>query len=223
MDTPPNIDVRIDVYIDLICPWCLIGKRHLDAALVQCEQITPHTKAQVRWHSVQLLPDIPTQGLDFKPFYIRRLGGPEALRQRQAQVNAAAAQAGFQIDFGGISYMPNTLQAHQLSKFASARLSSAHFAQLLERLFAAHFRHGQNLGDRSTLLQIAADSGLDADAAAHWMDSGAGHPLPLDVPGVPFYVFNHTLALSGAQPVEVLLDAMQQAATITTTTTTSLN
>lgn len=217
MDTPLNIDV----YIDLICPWCLIGKRHLDSALVQWEQIAPHTKAQVRWHSVQLLPDIPAQGLDFNTFYLRRLGGAEPLRQRQAQVNAAAAQAGFQIDFSGIPYMPNTLQAHQLLNFASAHLSSAHFAQLLERLFAAHFSLGQNLGDRSTALQIAAESGLDADAAAQSMDSGAGQPLPLNVPGVPFYVFNHTLALSGAQPVSVLLDAMQHAAT--KTTTTSLN
>ncbi len=213
--------LNIDVYIDLICPWCLIGKRHLDAALVQWEQIAPHTKAQVRWHSVQLLPDIPAQGLDFNTFYLQRLGGPQALRQRQAQVNAAAAHAGFQFDFGGITYMPNTLQAHQLLNFASAPLSSAHFAQLLERLFAAHFSLGQNLGDRATLLQIAEQATLDTDAAARWMDSGAGQPLPLDVPGVPFYVFNHTLALSGAQPVSVLLDAMQQAATTTTTTTTT--
>lgn len=208
MDTP----LHIDVYIDLICPWCLIGKRHLDSALAQWEQIAPHVEVDVRWHSVQLLPDIPTGGLDFNMFYLQRLGGPEALHQRQVQVNAAAAQVGFQIDFNGIPHMPNTLHAHQLLNFASARLSPTHFAQLLERMFTAHFRNGQNLGLRSTLLQFAAEFGLDADATAQSMDNRMEIQRPLDVPGVPFFVFNRRLALSGAQPVEVMLNAMQQAA-----------
>ena len=133
------------------------------------------------------------------------------MRQRQAQVNAAAGKAGFQIDFTGIPRMPNTMQAHQLLGFASTRLAAEPFAVLLEHLFASHFHLGSNLGDRDTLLRMAASHGLDPVALEAWMASGAGQPQALDVPGVPFFVFNRTLALSGAQPPDVLLDAMRQA------------
>ncbi len=203
--------LTIDIYLDLICPWCLIGKRHLDAALRQFQHVAPETAVALRWHSVQLLPDVPPQGWDFNAFYLQRLGGAQALRQRQAQVNAAAARAGLQIDFDGIPRMPNTLLAHQLLAFAGTRLPAAPFAALLEQLFAAHFHQGQNLGDRAVLRAIAADHGLPAAALETWLDSGAGQPEARDVPGVPFFVFNQQRAMSGALLPEVLLDAMLQA------------
>jgi predicted DsbA family dithiol-disulfide isomerase len=204
-------DLCIDVYFDLICPWCLIGKRYLDEALVQFQKTAPQTKVDVVWHSVQLLPDAPLEGWDFDAFYLKRLGSSEGMRQRQAQVNAAAAKAGFQIDFSGIARMPNTLQAHQLLSFANARLSAEHFAGLLEHVFAAYFSLGADLGERATLLHIGASHGLDPVALDAWLACGAGKPVARDVPGVPFFVFNHQAALSGAQPVVVLLDAMRQA------------
>jgi predicted DsbA family dithiol-disulfide isomerase len=205
--------IVIDVYLDLICPWCLIGKRYLDEALETFGRRAPHTDVQVRWHSVQLLPDVPAQGYDFNAFYLKRLGGEQPLRQRQRQVNAAASRAGFQIDFSNIPRMPNTLQAHQLLNFASGRLPAVAFAALLEHLFAAHFSGGADLGDRATLCRIAQSHSLDTAALQAWIADGAGQPLPLDVPGVPFFVFNRQLALSGAQPPQILLDAMQRACT----------
>lgn len=200
----------IDVYFDLICPWCLIGKRYLDQALLQFRQAAPDSAVDLRWHSVQLLPDTPVDGWDFNAFYLKRLGNAEGLRQRQAQVNAAAGRAGFQIDFSRIPFMPNTLQAHQLLNFASTRLPAEDFTVLLERLFAAHFHESKNLGERATLLGIAWHMGLSPVALQAWLDSGAGRPLARDVPGVPFFVFNRQLALSGAQPPDVLLDAIWQ-------------
>lgn len=203
--------MEVDVYIDLVCPWCLIGKRHLDDAVHWFKAIAPQVPVTVQWHSVQLLPDAPPQGWDFHSFYVRRLGSEEALSQRQAQVRAAAAQAGVHIDFSTIPHMPNTLLAHQLLNFASARLSAAHLSDLLERLFAAHFQQSRNIGERNTLLAIATDMGLDGHALQAWWDSGSGVPLPQAVAGVPYFVFNRKLALSGAQPAQVLVDAMQQA------------
>lgn len=205
--------LEIDVYVDLICPWCLIGKRYLDQAITALRHGAPETQVDVHWHSVQLLPNAPAQGWDFHAFYLQRLGSAEAMRQRQVQVNAAAARAGFQIDFAGMARMPNTLQAHQLLDFASTRLSSTRFADLLERLFAAHFQRGEDLGTRATLLAIAGSMGLDVAALAQCLDAGHGQPSALDVPGVPFFVFNRQLALSGAQQPEVLLGAMRQAST----------
>ncbi len=199
----------IDVYVDLVCPWCLIGKRHLDQAVALFREATPGTTVQVRWHSVQLLPDAPAQGWDFEAFYQKRLGS--GLKARQAQVNAAAQAVGFQIDFGNIPRMPNTLQAHQLFGFASTRLSSPQFAQLLEQLFQVHFFLGGNLGERALLLRIASGLGLDLADLEAWLASGAGKPRAQDVPGVPFFIFNQQQALSGAQPAAALLDAMRQA------------
>lgn len=203
--------LRIDVYLDLVCPWCLIGKRYLDEAIAQFHQSAPASRVDLHWHSVQLLPEVPQQGLAFQAFYLKRLGSAEGLRQRQAQVNAAAARAGFQIDFNAIPVMPNTLQAHQLLRYASTRMAAEPFAVLLEALFAAHFHGGANLGERATLCRIAARHGLNAAALEDWITGGAGKPEARDVPGVPFFVFNQRVALSGAQPPDRLLDAMQQA------------
>ena len=204
-------ELVIDVYFDLICPWCLIGKRHLDRALDALARIDPEVAVEVRWHSVQLLPDLPVEGRDFTEFYIQRKGSAQAVREGQERVKQAALGAGAVVDFSRMARMPNTLQAHQLLAFASARQTPHQYAQLLERLLAAHFSRGEDLGERATLLVIAQDFDLPMEELSHWLESGMGKPMPLEVPGVPFFVFNHRVALSGAQPSELLLSGMRQA------------
>ncbi|MFC5522549.1 DsbA family oxidoreductase [Polaromonas jejuensis] len=204
-------ELVIDVYFDLICPWCLIGKRHLDRALAALAQIDPEVAVDVLWHSVQLLPDLPVQGRDFTEFYIQRKGSAQAVREGQERVKQAAVGAGAVVDFSRMARMPNTLQAHQLLAFASARQTTHQHAQLLERLLAAHFSRGEDLGERATLLVIAQDFDLPMAELNHWLESGMGKPMPLEVPGVPFFVFNHRVSLSGAQPPELLLSGMRQA------------
>lgn len=205
----------IDVYFDLICPWCLIGKRHLDQALAEIWKTNPLRAITVHWHSVQLLPDIPSDGLDFTEFYVNRLGSTQAVRQRQAQVNDAALRAGAEVNFARISRMPNSRLAHQLLAFASTRLTGPQHTQLLERLLAAHFSRGENLGDRATLVGIAQSFDLPVVELTDWLDSGQGLPVPVEVPGVPFFVFDRQIALSGAQPPEALLAAIHQLTALT--------
>lgn len=202
----------IDVYVDLVCPWCLIGKRHLESALTQWQHDASAPVPIVRWHSVQLLPDAPAEGWDFHAFYLKRLGSEESIRQRRAQVNAAAAQAGLQIDFSGIARMPNTLQAHRLLFFAQRRLEATEFSALLEQLFAAHFHDGDNLGERAVLIRIAAHHGLDGTELDACLDASDVCLSGNDVPSVPYFVFNQRVALSGAQSPDDLLEAMRQAA-----------
>ena len=204
-------ELVIDVYVDLICPWCLIGKRHLDQALAELVRTDPELPVEVHWHSVQLLPELPVEGRDFTEFYIQRKGSAQAVRQGQERVKQAALGAGVEVNFSIIARMPNTLLAHQLLAFARTRQTPHQHAQLLERLLAAHFSRGENLGERATLLAIAQDFDLPMAELSHWLKSGMGKPMPLDVPGVPFFVFNHRLALSGAQPPELLLRSMHQA------------
>ena len=204
-------ELVIDVYFELICPWCLIGKRHLDQALAELARTDPEVAVDVRWHSVQLLPDLPVEGRDFTEFYIQRKGSAQAVRQGQERVKQAALGAGAVVNFSIIARMPNTLLAHQLLAFARTRQTPHQHAQLLERLLAAHFSRGEDLGERATLLVIAQDFDLPMAELSHWLESGMGKPMPLEVPGVPFFVFNHRVALSGAQPPELLLSGMRQA------------
>jgi predicted DsbA family dithiol-disulfide isomerase len=201
-------NLKIDVYVELICPWCLIGKSNLESALAQLAETDPDLRVQVQWHTVQLLPEVPQEGWPFAEFYVRRLGSPEAVRQRQAQVRAAAAKAGVEIDFARIERFPNTTLAHRLLAFAASQPSVVD--AMLDRLFEAYFQRGENIGEIDTLLDIAQELGLSREAAAAWLDA---EPTPLTgspaVSGVPLFVFNEKFSLSGAQPPAMLLSAIR--------------
>ena len=201
-------NLKIDVYVELICPWCLIGKSNLASALEQLADTDPDLRVQVQWHTVQLVPEVPREGWPFAEFYLRRLGSPEAVRQRQAQVRAAAAKAGVEIDFARIERFPNTTLAHRLLAFAASQPSVVD--AMLDRLFEAYFQRGENIGDIDTLLVIAQELGLDREAAAAWLDAEPTRPTESpSVSGVPLFVFNEQFSLSGAQPPEMLLSAIR--------------
>jgi predicted DsbA family dithiol-disulfide isomerase len=198
--------LRIDVFIELICPWCQIGKRQLERALVALRAEQPAVEVELLWHLQPLLPDLPLQGLPFKEFYLHRLGSAAAVAARQAQVRAAGAPVGVDFAFERIARMPHTGLAHALLRDAREQLAPAAFEALLERLFEAHFQRGENIGDAVLLDALAADFGVRRSAVP-----AAAEAADPRVPGVPFFVFNGREALSGAQPHEALLAAMTRA------------
>lgn len=200
----------IEVYFDLICPWCLIGKRHLATALEKFRQARPEVVPRVVWQSYPLLPDTPVEGLPYQEFYVRRLGSPAAVAARRAQVQEAARPAGIQFAFDRISVMPNTLAAHRLIAWVESRGGHDQAEQLIEKLFTAYFMAGKNIGDRSILLDLAAECGIAAEPRAMDDDlpEAPGSQNRRHVSGVPFYIFNNRLAISGAVPPESLLEAM---------------
>lgn len=206
--------LSIAVYFDLICPWCWIGKRHLDEALRQLGDTGMDVEVDIQWRGVQLLPMLPSKGMPFADFYLKRLGSTAAVQARQAQVQTAARAVGLQIDFSKIPTMPNTAKAHKLLVLAEKACSPAQQDALIERLFRAHFVLGRDLGDGETLLSIARLSGLDTQTPAERMDTTAPLLQQQPVPqGVPLFVFNGESSLSGAQPPGVLLDAMRKSTT----------
>jgi predicted DsbA family dithiol-disulfide isomerase len=207
--------LRIDVFVELVCPWCLIGKRQLARALESFAQSDPGVPVQVHWRPVQLIAQVPEQGWPFAEFYLRRLGSPEAVQQRQSQVQAAAAQAGVDIDLSRIQRFPNTARAHRLIEFAAIQRPASVDA-LLERLFDAYFRRGEDIGDSATLLVIAQEIGLDGASARPWLETTPPPARPAPVTGVPLFVFNGRLSLSGAQPPDTLWSAMRRASEGTT-------
>ena len=205
--------LQIDVFFDFICPWCLIGKRQLEHAQVQFRSRHPDVQITTQWHGVQLLPQIPVQGEAFADFYRKRLGNADAVTMRQAQVQQAASAVGLSIDLSNIATMPNTADAHRLMERVSTLGNAVQRDILLERLFAAYFQKGEDLGCRTTLLAIARSCGIDPELVA---DCLTGDATPFDglsdgSSGVPSFQFDRRMTVVGAQPAQVLLGAMNEA------------
>lgn len=206
--------LHINAYVDVICPWCWIGKRHLEKAIAAWAQDDVAPKPQVRWHPVQLLPGLPTEGVPFEAFYLQRLGSAAAVKARQAQVNAAAAEAGLHIDFSRIPRMPNTALALRLIAFASKHGTAEQVNAVMDKLFHAHFLQSGHIGDLATVLDIAQQCHFDVRAVQAALNDNDLPSLSPDTPGhsgVPYFVFNGRLALAGAHPPQTLLQAMEQA------------
>ena len=215
---PPAL--TIDVVYDFVCPWCLIGKRHLATALEQLARLRPQLEPQVRWHSIQLLPDTPWGGVPYQSFYVARLGSPEAVAARRAQVQQAGDAAGLRFAFERIRVMPNTAAAHDLVACVAGQGTAAQQAALIDRLFAAYFLEGEDVGDPAVLERAALACGYTrAGVADHLADTQrrrsvrARQPLPAEygMNGVPLFVLNGSLGLAGAQAPQTLLDAMLRA------------
>ena len=214
--TSANPSLSIDIVSDVVCPWCYIGKRRLEAALAQRDG---HAAATIRWLAFQLNPDIPVGGVDRRSYLERKFGGPDRTRQISARVEAAGREVGIAFDFERIRRQPNTFDAHRLLAWAQD-LDPVPADALVERLFRAYFIEGIDIGDTDALATLAGEAGFDSAAARAWLASDAGRAAveaeeqrarDLGVSGVPFFVFNQRLAVSGAQPSEVLLDAIEQA------------
>ena len=201
--------LTIDVISDVICPWCFIGKRRLKKAL-------GNRAATVRWHPFQLNPDMPQEGIDRKSYRIRKFGSWERSQELDAQVAAAGQGDGIAFNFDKMDRTPNTLDAHRVIWLAGERgVQDA----VVEALFLAYFTEGRDLSDRTTLAQVAAGAGLERAevegllAGNEGLDvvrAGEEQARRLGVSGVPFFVINGRVALSGAQPPELFLQAFEQ-------------
>lgn len=209
--------LHIEVHFDLICPWCLIGKRHLAMALERLRQAWPEVAPRIRWQSHPLLPDIPMEGVPYQEFYERRLGGRAAVAARRAQVQEAAQPARIEFAFDRIAVMPNTLAAHRLIGWVQGQQGDGPAERLIESLFASYFMAGKDIGAPSVLLGLAKECGIilepgSVDLAFRGMPGGHDGRFRSKhrVTGVPYYIFNDRLAISGAYPADALLEAMLQ-------------
>jgi predicted DsbA family dithiol-disulfide isomerase len=216
----PDATPTIDVVSDVVCPWCYVGKRRLEAALAARPALAPPV---VRWHPFQLNPDIPADGVDRRSYLEAKFGGRERAREIYARVEAAGREAGIEFDFERIERQPNTVDAHRLIRWA--QLADDRRADaLVERLFRAYFTEGVDLGRAEALAALAGEAGLDASAAQAFLatDDGRAEVQAADaraksmgVSGVPFFIFGRRVAVSGAQPADVLTAAMAQAQAVT--------
>jgi len=209
--------LNIDIVSDVVCPWCYIGKRHVEAAITQFRAAHPGVEVAIRWHPFQLNPDLPPEGTDRKAYLETKFGGPQRAAEIYARVSAAGRNAGLALNFDGIQRQPNTLMAHALIAYAQSIEGGGSADAIVEQLFKAYFIDGRFVGDIDVLVAIAAECGLDAEATRAVLSepSTLEQIAALDasvrrqgISGVPFLIFNQKLALSGAQPPEVMLDAI---------------
>jgi len=214
--TPAGRTLSIDVLSDVVCPWCFVGKRRLEIALSSFAASSPEVRPVVNWHPFELNPDLPREGVDRRAYIEARLGGRAHVADAKARLTAIGAALGIDFRFDAIMRQPNTRDAHRLISWAQARNDAA---PLVERLFTAFFIDGRDVGDRTDLARIAGEAGFDGADAAVMLDSDAlsdhiaateQRARELGVSGVPFFIFNERIAVSGAQEPATLVAAIEQ-------------
>lgn len=205
----------IEVWSDIACPFCYIGKRRLQAAIARFPQ---RDDVRVEWRSFQLQPQLVTDASRRLNEYLATSKGLSMAQVEQMQAHVAAMGASEGISFAmDRVVVANTFNAHRLLQWAQ---SEGHGDAMKDRLLRAYFTEGANVDDRSTLQSLAAELGLDAARVASVLASDAfGDEVRRDIAearqqrisGVPFFVFDQAYAISGAQPPELFDQALAQA------------
>lgn len=209
-------DIEIEIWSDVACPWCYIGKHRFLSAL---DEFEGRDRVNVTWRSYQLSPDTPVgeRRTELDALVESKGLSVEQVRQMFGHVAQTAADEGLQLDFDTV-VAANTFDAHRLIHLAGDKRDA-----VVEALFRAHFGEGAVIDDREVLVDIAARAGLDADTVRAELDSGAGADAvradidtarALQVSGVPFFVANRRVAVSGAQPKDVFLQLLTQASAV---------
>ena len=202
----------LDVISDAICPWCWIGKRHLDAALeiLAEEGLT----FNVRFRPFQLNPEMPAEGVDRREYRSAKFGSLEKSQELDRRVAGLA----FRHDL--MARTPNTLEAHRLIRLAGA---DGRQRAVAEAIFQAYFQEGRDIGDAATLAGLGAAAGMSAESLAAFSagDAGRHEVLAEDegyrragISGVPSFVLDRHLLFSGAMPPENIADGLRRAVAI---------
>ncbi|WP_261300614.1 DsbA family oxidoreductase [Paenibacillus andongensis] len=195
-------ELLIDVYMDTSCPWCRMGTTSLLTAL---KQLPAGKKATVRWNAFQINPGIHTEGEDYRQVMIGRLGGVPQFEARKKQYNENGKHFGLKYNMDIVKYTPNTTLSHQLISMTPEHLK----VQLIEKIYTAYFEEGVNIGDVDELVKIGSSIGVsDAADLKERLTQGEGlekvelgqrSAQKLGVRGVPFFVINEEISLSGLQ------------------------
>ncbi|MEN5338381.1 DsbA family oxidoreductase [Stenotrophomonas sp. TWI143] len=208
--------MRIDIYSDVVCPWCWIGKHRFQQGVQLLGADAP--VLDIHWQPFQLDPDAGTTPVPLREAYARKFGGVERTEQILGQTQATARGEGLPMDFSQGQVRVTTLPAHRL-----LWLAGQHGVQdaVGEALFRAHFEHGQNLADTEVLTRAGVAGGLDAAEIAQMLASSRGlaeveagldQARALGVSSVPTFVIDGRWAISGAQPPEAFAQALRQIA-----------
>ena len=213
-----NEKIKLDIISDVVCPWCIIGYKHLEAAIIE---LNLQDKVDIEWQPFELNPDMPPEGEELRAHVARKYGSTKAdSDSARVNITQAGAKYGFNFDYFDGMKIVNTLDAHILLDYAH---QMGQQTALKMRLFSAFFTEHKDISNRDVLIKEAEAIGITAEQsrtlladdeirsrvkaqALQWQQMG--------ITGVPTVVFNRTSALTGAQPQEtfkqVLLELVEQ-------------
>ncbi|MGJ0203779.1 DsbA family protein [Leucobacter sp. gxy201] len=212
-----NDKIRVDIWSDIACPWCYIGKHRFEAGVAAFREQHPDVEIEVESHSYELAPDTP---LDFSgseiDFLVRHKGMPaDRVEQMLGEMTQMAAAEGIVFDFARVKHA-NTQRAHRMLHLAKREGVQA---AVLERLFRAYFAEGEDMSSADALARLGAEAGLDADEVRSALDDEAfGEAVQRDIArarglgitGVPFFLLDQKYGVSGAQPAEAFAGVLEQ-------------
>lgn len=209
--------IRVDIWSDIACPWCYIGKRRFEEAVGEFQRRNPEVEVEVESHSFELAPDTPE---DFEgseiDFLVKHKGMPrEQVEDMLGQMTSLAALDNITFNFDTLRHA-NTRRAHRVLHLAK---SQGLQSEMLERLFKAYFEEGKQVSDPETLAALGEDIGLDADEVRDaFDDESLGDAVDADITrarmlgvnGVPFFLLDEKYGVSGAQSVDAFVGVFDQ-------------
>ena len=206
--------LQIDIVSDVVCPWCYIGKKRIEDALALASDVP----VDVHWRPFFLNPWVPREGISRDEYLTTKFGSVEAYKGIAGRVSQAAADEGLEYNTQLVKRQPNTTDCHRLIHWAD---SEGKAAQMKQRLMELYFRDGGDLTDINVLVKAAADIGMDGESVRKRLATDedvalisgqAQEASEKGISGVPTFVFAQKYAVSGAQPPEAMLQAMEEAA-----------
>jgi predicted DsbA family dithiol-disulfide isomerase len=214
IDTP----IRVDVWSDVACPWCYIGKRNLESGMIAFTASEHAVPIELQYHSFELAPDTPVEFVGSEVEFLMGHRGVSAEQARTMidRVVGIARSAGLAYDYDALQHT-NTIKAHQLLHYAKERGLQL---EMKERLLSAYFVEGRHVGRVEDLADLAAEIGLDRSDVARSLDddeyleaveADMVQARQYGINGVPFFVIDGRYGISGAQPPEVFVEVLSRA------------
>lgn len=207
--------ITVDAIVDVVCPWCYLGKARLDRAIQALED---EIAVVVQWRPYELDSDTPEEGVDNHAMLVEKIGSAIRVDEMHTQITELGREVGIDFHFDRVLIRPNTFDAHRLLLWAHTESVTLQ-NMVIDKLFKANFEEGRNIGEHAVLADIAAESGMNRDVVLRLLESDSDTEMvrseidnahQMGVTGVPFFVFNGQYAVSGAQSAEVLQNALTQ-------------
>ena len=207
---------KIEIFSDVVCPWCYIGKRNLENALQTLNEKDEQFESTLNWRSFQLNPQLKEEGILRKDYITNKFGEGANSEVIYERVRLAGETVGLTMNFDKIIMQPNSSKMHSLIYAAKETNKDI---ELIENFFKAFFIDGMNLTDFEIVSKIASDSGLDSETIngvfhdnlfEKFVQEDIIMSKKYNITGVPFYVIDDSIGISGAQPPEVIVDAINQ-------------
>jgi predicted DsbA family dithiol-disulfide isomerase len=209
-----NKPLQIDIVSDVACPWCYIGKKHLEKALERFD----NQPVEITWHPFQLDPMIPALGVSRDEYFAKKFGNIDQIEQIFHRVTEVGEKAGIAFNFDKMPKVVNTIPLHKM--LYVARAEGTQF-DLEERFFKAYFTDGVDFSEREQLIAFMEDFGWNREKTegilvneeiTYHVTQEIKHFQNLGVSGVPFFILNNKYGISGAQPTSVFLDTLYKVA-----------